>query len=419
MDTIQKAFTALSLTILLVLGAAFSVQAETEVFPLSPGSSWTYRDLKGNQETLSIRRITQSKGIPLVEASYTGSKPFYYIVGKEGIFRLQPAAGTDNGNMKGDLTLILRWPLEPGQTWESPWSDPPLSFTVLDRGPITVAAGNYYNTVKIGYRPITSPIYQGYIWFEPSVGFLAYEENALRMELVSYSLSDLLPPAPASVGGAGLAKAFIRTHGKAKTGSPGFRSRIKDLALSPFFYMFLLLVFLGLVALVSYFNSRKVEMDLQDQPEVQESELTLASAMVREGLYEDASRILQRLSARHPQWPDIAALLGRAYRETGKLQEACLELKRALTLNPHLAKARLELAKAYLALREPARALEEVETVLADNQGFADAVYLKGEVLVSMGKHQDALVYFREALKINPSFVEAQNALERVLSEED
>ena len=185
------------------------------------------------------------------------------------------------------------------------------------------------------------------------------------------------------------------------------------------FYLFILLVFIGLVAIVAFLNSGKVEMDLTDDPEVQEGEVTLASAMVREGLYEDAAAILQRLTAKHPQWPDLAALLGRAYRETGKLEEACLEFKRALTLNPSMAKVRLELVKTYLGLSEPARALEEVETVLADNKGFADAIYLKGEVLASMGLDQEALKHFREALEVNPSFGEAQKALERMLAEEN
>ena len=60
-----------------------------------------------------------------------------------------------------------------------------------------------------------------------------------------------------------------------------------------------------------------------------------------------------------------------------------------------------------------------METVLAENQGFADAIYLKGEALASMGLAEEALKYFREALKVNPSFTEAQNALERMLSASD
>ncbi|MCK5352937.1 tetratricopeptide repeat protein, partial [bacterium] len=371
-------------------------------FPLSPGNTWTYRDQEGNLETLAISQIMEKEGIPLIEASYDGNRPFYYILCSEGVFRLQLAPGTTPEDPRGDLTLLLQWPLDPGQTWQSPWSDPPLSFTVLDRGSVKVAAGNFHDGVKIGYRPVSSPIYQGYIWFEPGVGLLAQEESNHRTELVSYSFSDLLAPAAVTVGGTKLADIFKPPGVDSKVRSPGSLPRLKKLLLSVPFYLFIFSVFIGLVALVAYLNSGKVEMDLKDDPDVQEGEATLASAMVRDGLYEDASEILQRLTAKHPQWPDLAALLGRAYRETGKLQEACLELKRALTLNPDMAKVRLELVRTYLGLNEPARALEEVETVLSDNHGFADAIYLKGEVLASMGLDQEALKYFREALQINP-----------------
>ena len=418
MDAFLRSFLVFFLALFLVLLPVVDAVANAETFPLSPGSSWTYRDLEGNLETLAISQVMEKKGIPLIEASYDGSRPFYYIQCREGIFRLQPAAGSTPEDPRGDLTLLLRWPLDPGQTWQSPWSDPPLSFTVLDRGPVKVAAGNFRDGVKIGYRPVSSPIYQGYLWFEPGVGLLAQEASAYRTELVSYSLSDLLAPTAVAVGGNKLADIFRSPGVDNKVESTGHLSRLKNLMLSAPFYLFLFLVFIGLVVVVAYLNSGKVEMDLKDDPEVQEGEATLASAMVMEGLYEDASEILQRLTAKHPQWPDLAALLGRAYREAGKFQEACLELKRALTLNPAMAKVRLELVRTYLSLSEPARALEEVEMVLTDNQGFADAIYLKGEVLASMGLDQEALKYFREALGINPSFTEAQNALERLLSEE-
>ncbi len=417
-DTYLRSISVFFLALFLVLLPVVDTVAATGIFPLSPGSSWTYRDLEGNLETLVVSQVMEKKGIPLIEASYDGGRPFYYILCSEGIFRLQPAPGTAPDGPWGNLTLLLRWPLDPGQTWQSPWSDPPLSFTVLDRGPVKVAAGTFHDGVKIGYRPVSSPIYQGYIWFESGVGLLAQEESAHRTELVSYALSDLLAPTAVAVGGDKLADIFRPPGVNSKVRSTGYLPRLKKLMLSAPFYLFMFLVFIGLVAIVAYFNSGKVEVDLQDDPEVQEGETILASAMVREGLYEDASEILQRLTAKHPQWPDIAALLGRAYKETGKLPEACLELKRALTLNPDMAKVRLELVRTYLGLSEPARALEEVETVLSDHQEFADAIYLKGEILASMGLDEEALEFFREALQINPSFSEAQDALERLLAKD-
>jgi len=418
MNTFFRSCFLFSLALFLALLTVVDATANADLFPLSPGNTWTYRNLDGDLETLTIRQVLEKKGVPLIESSYDGNRPFYYILSSEGIYRLQPAPGTSPENPQGDLTLLLRWPLDPGKTWQSPWSDPPLSFTVLDRGPIKVAAGNFNDSIKIGYRPVSSPIYQGYLWFEPGIGLLAQEEDSHRTELVSYSFSDLLAPIPVSVDGARLADIFKQSGVDNEVETRGFLLRLRELIYSTPFYLFIFLLFIGFIAIVALLNSGKVEMDLQDDPDVQKGEATLASAMVREGLYEDASKILLRLTAKHPQWPDIAALLGKAYRETGKLPEACLELKRALTLNPDMPKARLELARTYLSLNEPARAFEEVETVLTDNQGFADSIYLKGEVMAAMGMDKEALEYFREALQINPSFAEAQDALERMLAEE-
>lgn len=419
MDTFLRSCPVCFLTIFLVLLPVVDTTAAAKLFPLNPGNSWTYRDMEGNLETLAITQVIEEKNVPLIEASYDGIRPFYYVLTTQGVFRLQPTTGIDPGDPRGELTLLLRWPLDPGQTWQSPWTDPPLSFTVLDRGQVKVAAGDFRDGIKIGYRPVSSPIYQGYIWFEPGVGLLAHEESAYRTELVSYSLSDLLAPTAVEVTGDKLADTFRPPTVASEAAPAGLWPRLKRLMLSAPFYLFMFLVFVGIVAIAAYLNSRKVEVDFKDDPDIQEGESTLASAMVKEGLYEEASGILQRLTAKHPQWPDIAALLGRSYRETGKFEEACLELKRALTLNPEMSKARLELARTYLELNEPSRALEEVETVLAENMGFADAIYLKGEVLVSMGLSEEALKCFREALEINPSFTEAQKALEKMLAEEN
>jgi len=417
MDTYLRSVAVFSFTLLLILLPVSDAAADAEIFPLNPGSTWTYRDLEGNLETLVIRQTTEKKGIPLIEASYDDSSSFYFILTSEGLFRLQPTADFTSAKPRGELSLLLRWPLDPGQTWQSPWTAPPLSFTVLDRGITIVAAGNFHDGIKIGYRPVSSPIYQGYIWFEPGVGILAQEESGYRTELVSYSISDLLAPSPVKVSGEKLAGLFKPPKVDTKTRPRGVWSGTRDLLLSGPFYLFLLLIFMGVAACFAYLNSRKVEMDMKDDPDVQEGEMTLASAMVREGMYGEASEILQRLTAKHPQWPDLAALLGRAYKESGKLEEACLEFKRALTLNPDMAKARLELVRTYLNLNESSRALEEVETVLSEHQVFPDAIYLKGEVLASMGLNDDALKLFREALELNPSFSEAQKALERVLAE--
>jgi tetratricopeptide (TPR) repeat protein len=398
------------------IDSAYAVPA----FPLNPGSSWTYRDLEGNLETMVIKGIIHSKGIPLIEASYDDLRSYYYILSEDGLFRLQPSGDTTSGTPFGELTLLAQWPMEPGRTWQSPWSDPPLSFEVLHRGSVKVAAGIFPNSVKIGYRPLDNPIFAGIIWINPEVGILVHEQSGYRSELVSYSLSNLLPPAEIQLDGSRLANILkpVRPGSEKKPQlsiSERFFNWLSESGIPFGFFLLLLTLFFSVIFLIM--RSRRVEIDFSDDYEVIEGETTLASAMVREGLYDEAIRILLELTARHPQWPDVAALLGKAYRNTGKLEEACLELKRALTLNPNMSSTRLELVRVYLDLEDPARALNEVDSVLTENGQFADALYLKGEALRIMGKDELALEVYREALAINPDFQQAQEGLERVLSE--
>ncbi len=417
MDNYPRSLSILVLFLSLVLPPAHGARAD-DYFPLNPGNAWTYRGLDGRLETLVIGGVTEKKGVPLIEASYDGGMTFYYINSEDGIYRLQPHSQTASGVPRGELTLLLQWPLEPGQSWPSPWSDPPLSFTVLDRGPFTVAAGIFRRTLKIGYRPVSSPIYRGYLWFAPGVGLLAQEESGYRIELVSYTLTDLLPPPALSFPEGKLAAAFSLPLKKEGQSAPSTRKRLKGLLFSAPSYLFLLLLALVLLGAGIYLRFHSTEMEMMDSPEVREGETVLASAMVREGLYAEAAEILQRLTARHPQWPDIAALLGNSYRNIGKHREACLELKRALTLNPDMPAARLDLVRTYIDLDNATKAMDEVETVLTDYPGFADARYLKGKILVMMGKEEEARDTFREALAVNPSFREAQMALEKLLEDQ-
>jgi tetratricopeptide (TPR) repeat protein len=384
-------------------------------FPLSPGNTWTYRDLDGNEEVLIIHGAVQEQGVALVEASYTGRKLFYYLVAADGIGRLEPLSLEGSKKLTGELSFLISWPLDPGNSWSSPWSDPPLTFTVLERGPVTVAAGTFRHAVRIGYRPGSDPIYLGYFWFVPGVGLVVQEESANRVELVRYSLTELLPPAPSPRNMSDMAGLFHQD--RSGTGEGGSHGKEGEYSLPLTTAVGSGVLLMMILALAAYIRSVRVDVELEDDPQVEEGEAALASAMVRSGLYSEAAQILQGLTSRHPQWPDIAALLGSAYRESGQYEEACIELKRALTLNPEMATARLELVRAHLDLDDPVHAMEEVEVVLGEHGEFADAIYLKGKAFAAMGEEKEAVEAFRKALSINPSFEKAQEALEKLLAE--
>ncbi len=386
-------------------------------FPLNPGSHWVYNILEGDTETVSITRIINVKGIPVVEVVHNDEYPSYFLRTRDEIYRFDGLPGAGEGREIVWPTLLLKVSPSVGETWISPWGDPPLSFTVQSEETYTVPAGTYPGTYKIAYRPVTDPIYQGFIWYTPGVGFVAMENNHYRSELVSFSISDLLPPEPVDKEITQLMAQFGIPIG------PG-SSDTEESGFSIIFsrdYLAKLLVpaalFAAFAIVLIWVLKAQRNIDLEDDPGVSRSEIAFASAMLKEGLYSDAARLLQRQIVKNPQWPDLAALLGHAYSEMGRLEDASLELKRALTLNPDLVAARLDLAKVYLANNDPSKALEELEAVLGKHPEFADAILLRGETYIALGQTDRAEADFREALKINPSFTEAQEQLEKLKAE--
>ena len=387
-------------------------------FPLNPGSWWKYRDQGGNTEIVSITRTVNVSGIPLVEVIRNGINPGYFLRTREGLYRFDSLPGKKESELTGFPlpTMVIKFPLEVGQTWSSPWTDPPLSFSVINEDTFTTPAGKFPHTFKIAYRPVSDPIYHGYSWYAPGVGFVAMEENRYRSELISYSISDLLPP---DLVEKKIADLLPRLGITANTENPSGRmkrdnSESSHNSATRFLIPgILLLVFIAVLAWLIKLNRK---MDMDSDPTVLRGEIALASAMVREGLYAEAARILQRQTVKNPQWPDVAALLGQAYTRMGRYEDACLELKRALTLNPDMTSARLDLAQVYLASDEPSRALEELDAVLAKNPGFADVLVKRGQAYLALGNTEHAEADAREALDINPSFTEARELLEEILS---
>jgi tetratricopeptide (TPR) repeat protein len=373
-------------------------------FPLNPGSHWTYNTLDGDTETVSITRIVTIKGIPVTEVLHNNEYASYFLRTRDEIYRFGGLPGAGEDQEINWPTLLLKISPGVGETWISPWGDPPLSFTVQSEETYTVPAGTYPNTYKIAYRPVTDPIYQGFIWYTPGVGFVAMENNRYRSELASFSISDLLPPEPVDKE---ITQLMTQLGIPIGPGSSDEKENGFSIAFSRDYLVKLLVpaaLFAAFAIVLIWILRTQRNIDLEDDPGVSRSEIAFASAMLREGLYSDAARLLQRQIVRNPQWPDLAALLGHAYSEMGRLEDA--ELKRALTLNPELVSARLDLAKVHLSNDEPSKALEELEAVLGKHPEFADAILLRGETYIALGQTDRAEADFRRALEINPSFVE-------------
>ncbi len=169
----------------------------------------------------------------------------------------------------------------------------------------------------------------------------------------------------------------------------------------------------------------------------------LGKALLNAGQYEEASKAFKEVLAKN-KWPDAYFHLALSYRSFGKIEEALNQLNEALKINPKYREAINEKAQILESLNRKDEALTEYKKVIAlffseyqerdtedycyetavllDNNdlvdelirqlrqhiqkypGFADGYYKLGQALEAKGLRNEAMMAFRRALEINPSY---------------
>ena len=169
----------------------------------------------------------------------------------------------------------------------------------------------------------------------------------------------------------------------------------------------------------------------------------LGKALLNVGKYDEAINAFTQVLSKN-KWPDAHFHLALAKRSSGKLDEALKELDEALKINPKYREALNERAQILETLNRKDEALTEYKKVIAlffaeyqaretedycyetavllDNNdlvdelirqlrqyiqkypGFADGYYKLGQALEAKGLKNEAMMAFRRALEINPSY---------------
>ncbi len=124
-------------------------------------------------------------------------------------------------------------------------------------------------------------------------------------------------------------------------------------------------------------------------------------------------QLLTELKARVAKNPrDIAALveLGNLYFDASKYDQAITYYKSALALDPTNPDVRNDEAAALHATGHDLDALREVNRVLAERPGFPQALFNRGIILGAMGRRSDAVIAYREFLRVAPKDEHARDA---------
>jgi cellulose synthase operon protein C len=116
---------------------------------------------------------------------------------------------------------------------------------------------------------------------------------------------------------------------------------------------------------------------------------------------------------------ELQAALGRAYLGVGDAKAAEKAFASALAAQPSYAPAQLGAAQTALIARDLPRALTMVDSALATAPKFAEAWYVKGDILVAQGRRDAALEAYRKSAETQRNSVAAHSASVSLLIQDE
>jgi tetratricopeptide (TPR) repeat protein len=134
-----------------------------------------------------------------------------------------------------------------------------------------------------------------------------------------------------------------------------------------------------------------------------DTSFTLAIAYLQQRQFTDARRVFDWMLQHLGDRPELHVVIGRAFRVAGHLPEAIDEFKKAIALNPTLARAHDNLALAYLMNEGASRLVDaerEFKTELASNPDEFFANYYLGIVYIFQRKWELAIAFLKNASRV-------------------
>jgi tetratricopeptide (TPR) repeat protein len=143
-----------------------------------------------------------------------------------------------------------------------------------------------------------------------------------------------------------------------------------------------------------------------------------AYTVLRTGRAATAEHLVRALEARFPGEVNCLRLLGAALLEQHKISECVATLEGVLARVPDFAGARVDLARAYRAQGQAARARDEVRRVLEKAPHHHPAWLAYGDVLVDLEQYADARIAFERARLTDPHLERVRAATAALMTDD-
>lgn len=148
----------------------------------------------------------------------------------------------------------------------------------------------------------------------------------------------------------------------------------------------------------------------------------LASLLMRGRLHaamgndELAKKDVDRALQLNPDLPQGILIRSMLAAQANRFADAIADIKMLLQADPKNLEYRLQLAMYYVNDKRPRQAIEMLNSILEDDEKNADALRARGDALLSVGKHKEAIEDYEKAIAIEPEDTGILNNLAWVLS---
>jgi len=129
----------------------------------------------------------------------------------------------------------------------------------------------------------------------------------------------------------------------------------------------------------------------------------------RNPVWKDNFSIWANTVEKSPNNPIVHGGLGLAYQQRGFLDEAIAEFKKAIALNPRMAKNYYNLGRAYEEKESLKDAVAAYKKAVELNPAYTDAYFNLANTYMRLQLIKDAIAAYRKVIELNPADVEAHN----------
>ena len=112
-----------------------------------------------------------------------------------------------------------------------------------------------------------------------------------------------------------------------------------------------------------------------------------------------------------PWYTEAYNILGGAFVLQGRLDEAVVQYRKALRLDPNNSASRIDLALTLARQGHAAEAISQLRAAILRNRRNPEAHHVLGAILVNLGRIREAAAEFEEVLRLRPDDAQARDFL--------